>query len=106
MRTKLGIDAPAFGGYASCSVLPSRDALRPCGVLLEQIHPGANDIDFPVDAEARFQALDPAIIALLNHQRFAHICEYITKYTRACLRRLRAGIGRGQPLRASHAIAP
>ena len=44
------------------------------GVLLQQRHPGADDVNFRRDAEALLETLDPAVVVFLNHQRLGLAC--------------------------------
>jgi len=81
MRAERLIHASAFRSDPRRGLLPAPNPFVAGCALLQQVHSGADDVDLGVDAKASFQAFDAAIIGLLNHQRFAHTFEYITKYT-------------------------
>jgi len=81
MLLEVDVDAPARAGDARRRGAPSGDTIAPVGLRLEQIQSGANNIDFPPNAEPFLEALDSLIVCLLEHERFAHTCEYIIEYT-------------------------
>jgi hypothetical protein len=80
MLLEVDVDAAAGAGDATRSDPPPRHLIAAIGFGLEKIETRADDIHLPADPEAFPEEFNTLIVRLLEHQRFTHICEYITEY--------------------------
>jgi hypothetical protein len=68
MNPKLGVHGAAAGCNPRGDTPPASGALLALGRRLEQIHAGADDVDFAVDTQTRLQSLDAPMVSLADHQ--------------------------------------
>ena len=81
MDPECGVHVRAVHRHASCGTFPLREPLSAQRVLLQQRHPGPDDVNLGRDTETLLESLDSPVVVFLDHQRLAHICKYISQYT-------------------------
>ncbi len=81
MDPECGVHVRAVHRHASCGTFPLLEPLSAQRVLLQQRHPGPDDVNLGRDTETLLESLDSPVVVFLDHQRLAHICKYISQYT-------------------------
>ena len=70
---KLGVYFPARGGHEGGRALPAPDAFAAIGFPFQQVDSGPKDVNLVPDPEPPLEALDQALVLVLDHQEFTHI---------------------------------